>query len=115
MYRRASHDAGVSKVGSKGYVSTKLFKSHYIAQESDILSQLKAGSRFFDLRLAKNNKNLRAFHGEGLGTLGRGLGQSSHEIFTQVNDFIVGKVSKSPLIQNIHNSENTKLLKSPII
>ena len=101
----ASHDAGVSQSHYDGYWKGSSAK-HTIAQRYDIAGQLAAGSRFFDLRIGRHNGQLHTFHGEGLGSLGGGWGESAQSIFQAVDAFLAAHTGEIVILRISHTDES---------
>lgn len=104
-----SHDAGLSEApGCYIPYTTSVGKAQTICQYTDIAGQLTAGSRGFDLRLARDKSGiLRTFHGEGLpgGTLG-GWGQTANLIFQQINTFLANHTGEIVIVRISHTDES---------
>lgn len=103
----ASHDAGLSEDDDcyipYGRISSR---AHVICQYHNIAGQLEAGSRAFDLRIAKKSGVLRCFHGEGVfGSMGGGWGQRAVEIFQQVNTFLTNHPGEIVILRISHTKE----------
>jgi hypothetical protein len=112
----ASHDAGVSEADDChiGYNALSARKN-YIAQQYNIAGQLAAGSRFFDLRIARKSGKLRAFHGEGvLGNLGGGWGQSAASIFEQVDTFLQNHTGEIVILRISHTKASDMVYRAVI-
>lgn len=104
-----SHDAGMSELRHPSIGSTD---SNTQTQQLDIMGQLEAGSRYFDIRVDYDHDELVTYHRTDIVGIGFGAsGQSLKTVLSQATDFLKLNPTEVAILKFSHiryNSDDTK-------